>query len=178
MKSSKEVISKLFFLCPVPNDQKPLNEYIELKENPLTNWANISKKNYKSKISSLGLFFIIFFFCLPFTFAESFIEINQKNVFKSQFNNFLFIISFCSLFFLLNLVNWLELNKRFRNPELSYEEGSWYDGKIWKKPFSLMKNEKLISVQKIEPIIQQLKSNIFIGFFSFYSLFAVLFFLH
>jgi len=33
MKSSKEVISKLFFLCPVPNDQKPLNEYIELKEN-------------------------------------------------------------------------------------------------------------------------------------------------
>jgi len=35
---------KLFLLCPVPEDQKPINEYIGLKENPLTNWTTLSKK--------------------------------------------------------------------------------------------------------------------------------------
>ena len=46
---------KIFLLCPVPEDQKPINEYIGLKENPLTNWTTLSKKNYLKKIMNLFL---------------------------------------------------------------------------------------------------------------------------
>ena len=35
---------KIFLLCPVPEDQKPINVYIGLKENVLTNWTTLSKK--------------------------------------------------------------------------------------------------------------------------------------
>jgi hypothetical protein len=161
MNSSNEVIIKIFFLCPVPNDQKPINEYIDLKENPLTNWISISKKKYKLKISSL-LFLFLF---LVFLFSSTFYQIYQKDILKWVISSFFVTFSFFSFFLFLNLVNWVELNKRLKTPQLLYEEGSWYDGKIWKKPFSLMKNEKLISVQKIEPIIQRLKNSIFITLF-------------
>jgi hypothetical protein len=164
MNFSNEVLIKIFFLCPVPNDQKPINEYIELKENIFTNWASLSKKKDILKNSSMIFLFLylVFFFEAPF---------HEKNILKIGFVSLFFTLSFFSFFFLLNLVNWIELNKRFKSPQLSYEEGSWYDGKIWKKPFSLMRNEKLISIQKIEPIIQRLKDNIFITvFFLFFTI--------
>ena len=44
---------KLILLCPVPEDQKPISEYIGLKENPLTNWTTLSTKNYNAKLFSL-----------------------------------------------------------------------------------------------------------------------------
>ena len=41
---------KIFLLCPIPDDQKPINEYINLKENSFTNLMLLSSKNYYSKI--------------------------------------------------------------------------------------------------------------------------------
>ena len=51
---------KIFLLCPVPDDQKPINEYIGLKENQLTNWTTLSKKNYQKKIFQLFIFNFLF----------------------------------------------------------------------------------------------------------------------
>ena len=50
---------KLILLCPVPEDQKPISEYIGLKENPLTNWTTLSTKNYNAENFS-SLFGTIF----------------------------------------------------------------------------------------------------------------------
>ena len=33
---------KIFLLCPVPEDQKPINEYLQLTENSLTKWVTFS----------------------------------------------------------------------------------------------------------------------------------------
>ena len=65
---------KIFLLCPIPEEQKPINEYISLKENSLTNWITLTKKEYLWTL--LRGFFILFLICLTFTFegAES---INQ-----------------------------------------------------------------------------------------------------
>ena len=48
---------KFFLLCPIPEDQKPINEYIGLKENPLTNWTTLSKKYYQRQNFSFFLDF-------------------------------------------------------------------------------------------------------------------------
>ena len=52
---------KIFLLCPVPEEQKPINVYIGLKENPLTNWTTLSNKNYEKKLVSIAssFFFLI-----------------------------------------------------------------------------------------------------------------------
>ena len=72
-------------------------------------------------------------------------------------------ISLNLLFFLIVLIfsRWKQIEKDFNEPRLFYEEASWYDGQIWEKPFSILKNDKLISTQKIKPILERISRTIF-----------------
>ena len=72
-------------------------------------------------------------------------------------------ISLNLLFFLILLIfsRWKQIEKDFNEPRLFYEEASWYDGQIWEKPFSILKNDKLISTQKIKPILERISRTIF-----------------
>ena len=144
---------KTFLLCPVPDDQKPINEYLNLKENKFLNWGNLNTNKNKK---FLGTLFLTFF---------SFFSIGQLQVlsFSSFFDilfNTLVIIQF---FLLVILIRWITINEKFQNSRLIYEEASWYDGQIWEKPFFLIKNDKLISTQKIEPILEEIIKSFFLS---------------
>ena len=147
---------KIFLLCPVPEDQKPINAYIGLKENQLTNWTTLSKKNYEKKLISL---FFFFFFLVAFFRFSSFPD--SRYLFQWLLINV--FVSLNLLFFLVLLVfsRWKQIEKDFNEPRLFYEEASWYDGQIWEKPFSILKNDKLISTQKIKPILQRISRTMF-----------------
>lgn len=157
---------KIFLLCPVPEEQKPINGYIGLKENQLTNWTTLSKKNYEKKLLSLFSFFF---------FLVSFFRLSSFSDSRYLFDWFLitFSLSLTLLFFLILLIffRWKQIEKDFNQPRLFYEEASWYDGQIWEKPFSILKNDKLISTQKIKPILQRISRTMFtllswnLGFF-------------
>ena len=147
---------KIFLLCPVPEDQKPINAYIGLKENQLTNWTTLSKKNYEKKLISL---FFFFFFLVGFFRFSSFPD--SRYLFQWLLINV--FVSLNLLFFLVLLVfsRWKQIEKDFNEPRLFYEEASWYDGQIWEKPFSILKNDKLISTQKIKPILERISRTMF-----------------
>ena len=147
---------KIFLLCPVPEEQKPINAYIGLKENQLTNWTTLSKKNYEKKLVSL---FSFFFFVVSFFRFSSFSD--TRYLFEWVLINI--FISLNLLFFLIALIfsRWKQIEKDFNEPRLFYEEASWYDGQIWEKPFSILKNDKLISTQKIKPILERISRTIF-----------------
>jgi hypothetical protein len=162
---------KIFLLCPVPEEQKPINAYIGLKENQLTNWTTLSKKNYEKKLISLfSFFFIAVSLCRFSVFTDSryLLEWFLLNV----------IISLSFLFFLILIIfsRWKQIEKDFNEPRLFYEEASWYDGQVWEKPFSILKNDKLISTQKIKPILERISRTIFtivslnLGFFLLFEI--------
>ena len=159
---------KIFLLCPIPEEQKPINEYISLKENSLTNWITLTKKEYLWTL--IRGFFILFLICLTFTFegTESITQIIET----------IQITSICSLICLSILlcyviINWKQVDNRFKTSRLIYEEGSWYTSEIWEKPISLIKNDKLISSQIIQPIL--IRNIRFFLFFTFIILFAFTF---
>jgi hypothetical protein len=62
-------------------------------------------------------------------------------------------------------LSWYQIKQRFDISRLFYEESSWYDSQIWEKPFLLIKNDKLLKSQKIQPITQRLSRIVFIFFF-------------
>ena len=126
---------KIFLLCPIPDDQKPINEYINLKENDFTNLMLLSKKNYFSKI--FINFLIGFVLATPLTFL---FNVNSQLFLYNSF----YSTSFLILNFFINLSRWSQLLKRFRSSRLFYEEGSWYDGQYWEKPLELIKNDNVI----------------------------------
>jgi hypothetical protein len=43
-----------------------------------------------------------------------------------------------------------EIQKRLKEPNVFYEEGSWFDGQIWEKPFYVIKNDRLLASQKMK----------------------------
>jgi len=147
---------KIFLLCPVPEDQKPINTYIGLKENPLTNWTTLSKKNYDKKLLSLFSFFFILI-----CFFRSSTLLDNRYLFDWLLINV--AISLNSLFFLILVIfaRWKQVEKEFDEPRLFYEEASWYDGQVWEKPLSILKNDKLISTQKIKPILERISRTLF-----------------
>jgi hypothetical protein len=158
---------KIFLLCPIPDDQKPINEYLNLKNNNFTNFILLSPKNYLLKI----IFNFVLFFVLvtPLTFLL------KLNNYIFLFNSF-FSINLLTLLFLTNYSRWSQLLKRFRNSRLFYEEGSWYDGQYWEKPFEIIKNDKLITNQKIKPILKRIIKTIVILFlFNLYIYFNFIF---
>ena len=147
---------KIFLLCPVPEEQKPINAYIGLKENQLTNWTTLSKKNYEKKLLS---FFSFFFLLICFFRISSFS--GSRYLVDWFLINFFLSFTFLFLLILLIFFRWKQIEKDFNQPRLFYEEASLYDGQIWEKPFSILKNDKLISTQKIKPILERISRTMF-----------------
>lgn len=152
---------KLFLLCPVPDDQKPINEYIGLKKNPLTGWTTVSQINYQKKIQK-GLFFVSLVYGL-FTINNIFIDFN--NFFEWFLKDLFVSINFALFLIAIIIFRWKQTQIRFNQTRLVYEEGSWYDSQVWEKPFLIIKNDKLLSTQKIEPILQRLKQTFLLLFY-------------
>ncbi len=144
---------KTFLLCPVPDDQKPINEYLNLKENKFLNWGNLNTNKNKKFLATLFLTFFSFF-------SIGQLQILSFSSFFEILFNTLVIIQF---FLLVILIRWITINEKFQNSRLVYEEASWYDGQIWEKPFFLIKNDKLISTQKIEPILEEIIKSFFLS---------------
>jgi len=159
---------KLFLFCPVPEDQKPIQEFISLKENFLFHWTTLKRKSYNSFLFFSFFYLFLFFFLLDTNFLKN---ITINSIFFCLF----FTSLFFNIFFLLIIFRYIEINKRFSMSKVIYEEGSWYDSQIWEKPFSIIKNDKLISRQKIEPFLQRLyKTNFSFIFFSFFFFFLII----
>ena len=170
---------KIFFLCPVPDDQKPITEYIELKQNPIFSWIFFkSKKMNLDQISYyICFFFILNFFTYYFLFSSSLSSLSSLSFLSSSRTSiFGFFYFFCFFFLFQTFFLLKKINTNFQNARLIYEEGSWYQGKIWEKPFLVMKNEKLIRIQKIEPSLQNIKFTFFF-FFLFFVAFSFISFI-
>jgi hypothetical protein len=139
--------------CSIPEDQKPINEYIENKENFLLNWTILEKKEYFVQFTK---FFLQFFFFL-FLFEKKF---SLKLLF---FATIFFLFFLTILFF-----RWTEVYRRLTETRLFYEEGSWFSIQIWEKSFFLIKNDKLISSQKLKLILRRIfHTLIFLSLFLF-----------
>lgn len=143
---------KIFLFCPIPNDQKPINEYISLKQNEFTNWVTLDSFLYSKTI--LIKTFWIFLFIVAFMLFE--FNFSLETLLTSIFITLILI----SLNMIIILSRWSQLNKRFKTSRLFYEEASWYDGQIWEKPLELIRSDNLLSSQKIEPIMKRLKGTL------------------
>jgi hypothetical protein len=172
---------KIFLLCPIPEEQKPIVEYIQLKENEtitvfLTFFFSIfsiffKNRRIKGKAGRKNIS-VVFLFLFVSSIFFLFFFLKVQNLF---FNYFLFIL-IESIFFLffITFFRWKKVENDLLKANIEYEESSWYDTQIWEKPFSLLKNDNLLTTQRIQPIIQKMFL-VFLFFFPF--LFIISFFL-
>ena len=110
--------------CPVPKEQQPTNEYLELSNSIVFSLPKSNKKYILVLISIWAIFFLLF------------LIISSGSVYYSE-NNFKYtLISFFSslsaplLISIRLLLGWNHIYKRLISEKVEYEESGWYDGKF------------------------------------------------
>ena len=136
--------------CPVPRDQQPTNEYIELSKSLIFSWP----KTKKILILVLIKFWVIAFIL--------FLVISSGSVyFKTSILKYILLSFFSSLSIPLLIsirlyLGWNHIFKRLTSEKVEYEESGWYDGQVWLKPLVLKEKESLIASIEVKPILKNL----------------------
>ena len=136
--------------CPVPKEQQPTNEFIELSKSKIFSWPK-SKKLFLFVLLKLWLATFIVFILIS----------SGSAYFKTSILKYIFLSLFSSLSlpFLLSIrlyLGWNHIFKRLISEKVEYEESGWYDGQIWIKPINLKEKESLIAMLEVKPILNNL----------------------
>ena len=136
--------------CPVPREQQPTNEFIELSKSIIFSWP----KTKKSLILVLIKFWIVAFVI--------FLVISSGSIyFKTSIYKYILLSFFSSLSVPLLIsirlyLGWNHIFKRLTSEKVEYEESGWYDGQVWLKPIVLKEKESLIASLEVKPILKNL----------------------
>ena len=136
--------------CPVPKEQQPTNEFIELSKSKIFSWP----KTKKSLILILIKFWIGAFVL--------FLVISSGSAyFKTSLLRYILLSLFSSLSIPLLIsirlyLGWNHIFKRLTSEKVEYEESGWYDGQVWEKPLVLREKEILIASIEVKPILRNL----------------------
>ena len=136
--------------CPVPREQQPTNEFIELSKSKIFSWP----KTKKSLILILIKFWIGAFIL--------FLVISSGSVyFKTSLLKYILLSFFSSLSIPLLIsirlyLGWNHIFHRLISEKVEYEESGWYDGQVWEKPILLKEKESLIASIEVKPILKNL----------------------
>ena len=136
--------------CPVPRDQQPTNEFIELSRSIIFSWPKTKK---------LLILVLIKFWASGFVL---FLLISSGSVyFKTSLLKYTLLSLFSSLSIPLLIsirlyLGWNHVFKRLTSERVEYEESGWYDGQVWIKPLDLKEKESLIASIEVKPILKNL----------------------
>ena len=154
--------------CPVPKDQQPTNEFIELSKSKIFSLPKSKKSFLLILIKYWVGTFIIF---LAISSGSVYFETSTlKYILLSFFSS----LSLPFLFSLRLYLGWNHIFKRLTSEKIEYEESGWYDGQIWIKPLHLREKESLIAFLEVKPILKNLIQTI--SLITITALFGILLF--
>ena len=136
--------------CPVPSEQQPTNEFIELSKSTIFSWPKTKK----------SLIFVLIKFWIG-TFIIFLVISSGSIYFKSSILKYILLSFFTSLAIPLLIsirlyLGWNHVFKRLNSEKVEYEESGWYDGQVWIKPLVLKEKESLIASIEVKPILKNL----------------------
>ena len=138
------------FKCPVPRDQQPTNEFIELSKSTIFSWP----KKRKSLILVMTKFWLGSF--VLFLVISSGSIYFKTSIFKYILLSFFSSLSVPILVSVRLYLGWNHVFKRLTSERVEYEESGWYDGQVWIKPLVLKEKESLIASIEVKPILENL----------------------
>jgi len=136
--------------CPVPREQQPTNEFIELSKSKIFSWPKTKKSLILILIKFWAVAFVLF------------LVISSGSVyFKTSLLKYILLSFFSSLSIPLLIsirlyLGWNHIFNRLISEKVEYEESGWYDGQVWEKPLVLKEKESLIATIEVKPILKNL----------------------
>ncbi len=136
--------------CPVPKEQQPTNEFLELSNSRV---FALAKSNEKFSIILISTWLVAFLIFLVISSGSSYFHTYLlRYIFLSFFGS----LSVPLLITIRLFLGWTHIYKRLTSEIIEYEESGWYDGQIWNKPIELKEKESLIASIEVKPILKNL----------------------
>ena len=136
--------------CPVPRNQQPTNEFIELSKSIIFSCPKTKKSLFIVLIKFWSVAFILF---LIISSGSIYF---QKSLLKYILISFFSSLSIPLLISLRLYLGWNHVFKRLTSEKVEYEESGWYDGQVWTKPIVLKEKESLIASIEVKPILNNI----------------------
>ncbi len=137
--------------CPVPKEQQPTNEFLELSNSQV---FGLAKTNKKFSIILVSIWFLAFLIFLVISTGSAYFN---TYILKYIFLSFFGSLSVPLLITIRLLLGWNHIYKRLTSEIIEYEESGWYDGQTWIKPIELKEKESLIASIEVKPILKNLR---------------------
>lgn len=156
-------------VCPVPAEQKPLNEYNTLKNSSDFTWTRAPQFEFNRSILLLMSGFSFLWGILLCSNSTDDMYLNIRLLLTSVFTN-------TSVLFILirYYLGWSYVYSRLMQATIAYEESGWYDGQIWIKPPEMVLQDRLVGIYELRPILSRLLKGI--SFFTFMISFQIILF--
>ena len=136
--------------CPVPREQQPTNEFIELSKSRIFSWPKTKKSLTLTMIKFWVGAFVLF---LVISSGSVYFK---TSLFKYILLSFFSSLSIPLLILIRLYLGWNHIFKRLTSEKVEYEESGWYDGQVWEKPLVLREKEILIASIEVKPILNNL----------------------
>lgn len=139
-------------LCPVPPEQRPINEFRELYASWFFHWSTLELKPYLVRLMLLwGGSWLLAGPLAAASFAPEEYPLRFLLV-GAGGAGFLLALVLLRLY-----LGWGYVGDRLLQQTVVYEETGWYDGQSWEKPTAELVQDRLISTYQVQPILRRLR---------------------
>ena len=139
-------------ICPVPENQRPLNEFNSIRNSWVIAWPFLERNIFYRKLIISWL--IITPISLTISYGSEYL---RNNIFELTIVSLTASILFPILLLSRQWLSWIYIYKRLNSEKIEYEESGWYDGQIWEKPIDWRAKDLLIAQYQIKPILNHLE---------------------
>jgi hypothetical protein len=153
-------------VCPVPPEQRPLQEYQQLCESWFFRWPLHSLTGLLTALGG-GWFLLL---PIALFIATGSVPLRHHPI-QLVLVAALAALLLPVLLLLRQWLGWTYVQRRLVREKISYEESGWYDGQEWEKPLDWRQQDQLVAQHQVKPILVRLSqaASILVGLLLFGS---------
>lgn len=144
-------------ICPVPFDQRPLNEYKSLTKLTLFSWSLMQTKNFVTSILCIIFVTACCSIILTSQYSSNIIPKRLLYVYNLSVTTLIIELVLVRLY-----LGWSYVSKRLLSASVTYEESGWYDNQIWIKSASSLIQDRLVAIYEVNPLLAKIKKLVFV----------------
>jgi hypothetical protein len=138
-------------VCPVPPEQRPLQEYQQLSNSWFFRWPLHSLKGLIIALTGGWLLLLP----LAVLVASGSVPL-RHNPAQMVLVAAVAALLLPLLLLLRQWLGWCYVQRRLLSEKISYEESGWYDGQEWEKPLDWRQQDLLVAQHQVKPILARL----------------------